>query len=190
MRRPHAHVADVRAAVSDSATAATCVVPTCDVEGATSRQLAARLSIPRLTRGMCPSHYHAWRTWGDPLMRLPRGQHRTRKTGADVHNWKGAAASITAMHHRCRSLWGPASGYPCVNCNEMAAHWAYDGTDPNQLYGPTTGGYWCYYSEWPEFYMPMCARCHNRRDKALARAELHEYRQWKHRTGLTLGEAL
>ena len=34
----------------------------------------------------------------------------------------------------------------------------------------------------------MCRKCHAARDRGLAWAELLEFRQWKHRTGLTLAE--
>lgn len=36
--------------------------------------------------------------------------------------------------------------------------------------------------------MPMCRRCHAARDRGIAWAELYEYREFKHRTGLTLPE--
>ena len=59
-------------------------------------------------------------------------------------------------HRRVKRLWGPASDYPCVKCGGAEAHWAYDGTDP-------TAHVWsqrCFYSQWPEFYMPLCPPCH------------------------------
>lgn len=98
---------------------------------------------------------------------------------------------ITA-HARCFRLWGPAKGYPCIECGKPAQQWAYDGTDPTELYERCGSGLQperrARYSRFPEFYMPMCARCHRRADGAQASAELTEYREWKHRTGLTLAD--
>lgn len=103
----------------------------------------------------------------------------------------GPTVSLVTAHRRPKQLWGPARQYPCVQCGDQAAHWAYDGTDPTQFYAPSAnrGGYtWMYSSSYPEFYMPMCAKCHARRDATLAKKELLEYRQWKQRTGLTLAD--
>lgn len=87
-------------------------------------------------------------------------------------------AQITAhsAHTRLHRLWGKASQYACVECGEPAREWAYDGTDPSQLYGLSDHGSWVLYSRFPEFYMPMCFPCHRRRDGAKARQELHAYR--------------
>jgi hypothetical protein len=88
-------------------------------------------------------------------------------------------------HSRVRHLWGPAAEHPCVTCGSQAAHWAYDGQDPEQRYGPNGNSKrtLVFYSPWPEFYMPLCVLCHNRRDKSAMKAELREYREWKVRTG-------
>jgi HNH endonuclease len=66
-------------------------------------------------------------------------------------------------HLRVVRLWGKARLYPCIECGRPAQDWAYDGTDP------TGEGVKRKYSIWPEFYMPMCHRCHLRRDKGSAR---------------------
>lgn len=106
--------------------------------------------------------------------------------GVEHGRWAGSVPSYTTAHQRVSTLWGKASLYPCItDCGRPAREWAYDGTDPEQLYGKRVGGM-SYYSAWPEFYMPMCLSCHKRRDKAEYRRELEEYREWKHRTGLTL----
>lgn len=66
-------------------------------------------------------------------------------------------------HNRVKRLWGSASQYPCAgNCGKLAAHWAYDGTDRDDLISYSHNN--CRYSPWPEFYMPLCARCHRRFD--------------------------
>jgi hypothetical protein len=61
-------------------------------------------------------------------------------------------------HTRVVRLWGKACLYPCINCGRRARDWAYDGTDP------TGQGIKRRYSIWPEFYMPMCHKCHMRLD--------------------------
>lgn len=65
--------------------------------------------------------------------------------------------------------------------------WAYDGTDPGQQVDKK-GDKALIYSSWPEFYMPMCRKCHIRRDRGAAAEELSEFREWKSRTGLTLAD--
>ena len=89
--------------------------------------------------------------------------------------------SYATAHHRVLWTWGPAKQYPCIECGNPAKDWAYDGTDPTQLYGPVKGdgSTWCLFSAYPEFYMPMCRPCHRRRDDGYAAQELHEYRLWK-----------
>lgn len=94
-----------------------------------------------------------------------------------------------ACHQRVRRLWGTPDNYPCINdCGKQAKDWAYDGTDPGEVYlKPSREGKTirpC--SLWPEFYMPMCRQCHKTRDGKLIREELTEYREWKARTGLKL----
>jgi hypothetical protein len=84
-------------------------------------------------------------------------------------------------------LWGSASQYPCVICGRSAEDWAYDGADPTERLQEASGSYQRY-SRFPEFYMPMCRKCHLGRDKGAAAEELREYREFKHRTGLTLPE--
>lgn len=99
---------------------------------------------------------------------------------------------LAGAHARVRKLWGSASQYLCIaSCGEFARHWAYDGTDATEFFGnPRPSDPECvkrtHYSRYPEFYMPMCVSCHATRDKGRAAEELREYREWKHRTGMTL----
>jgi hypothetical protein len=65
-------------------------------------------------------------------------------------------------HDNCRVLWGKANLYLCIECGGEARHWAYDGTDPTDRSHKLNGG--MRWSRWPEFYMPMCPRCHVRHD--------------------------
>ena len=67
-------------------------------------------------------------------------------------------------HERVKQLWGPAKTHSCIECGGVASDWAYDGTDPTQLYGYAGHGDGHWYSLYPEFYMPMCRRCHRYRD--------------------------
>jgi hypothetical protein len=126
------------------------------------------------SHGLCATHAHRRRRHGDPLARSRGGE---------------ATVTYEGAHSRLAALWGSASQYLCVTgCGSSARHWAYDGTDPSQGLS-TINGSALWYSSYPEFYMPMCARCHGQRDGALARAELREYREWKLRTGRSLVDA-
>jgi hypothetical protein len=132
-------------------------------------------SRPDFCRGYCEMHYQ----------RL--------LNGAPLHRGKAdpfRKITMHTMHQRLRQVWGPAKRYACIECGGRAAHWAYDGTDPTQHYGIANAGKSSYgwYSIYPEFYMPMYAKCHNRRDSAKAQQELREYRTFKYETGLTLEE--
>lgn len=121
-------------------------------------------------------HYSRLYRHGDASVVKPKGPRV---------DWSAPARNYKNAHDRLGKLWGKAALYPCVECGESARSWAYDGTDPTQEYGARSGRKH-YYSAWPEFYMPMCPRCHGRRDKAECARDLEEYRDWKHRTGLTL----
>lgn len=85
---------------------------------------------------------------------------------------------------------GAASGFFCVEqgCSSRAAHWAYNGDDPNELLGKSRKGGKSWYSANVDAYEPMCAKCHATKDKAAASAELTEYRELKHDSGLTGSE--
>ncbi|AYQ99828.1 HNH endonuclease [Mycobacterium phage Manda] len=138
-----------------------CAIPECD------KYLYAK--------GLCRMHNQRARA-GRPMHDISR---------LDTRNH----CSFQSAHLRVRVLWGSASRYSCVACGGPAREWAYDGTDPSQLYGDTNQGRrdtHSYYSRFPEFYMPMCVKCHRSRDNTLAKLELREYRQWKTETGLTL----
>jgi hypothetical protein len=113
--------------------------------------------------GLCRVHYH--RSLGGFSMTRPLNS---------LCDWT-KSVSYESAHKRIRKTWGPATLYECMKCVASAHHWAYDGTDPTQLLGDK--GQW--YSRYPEFYMPMCRRCHGAKDGAAMSAELLEYRKWK-----------
>lgn len=176
------------------------MTPGCTFEGGCDR--------PFVAKGYCGGHYRQARETGalKPLRRASRVQtcrfedcdepgiyvntqtcrkHYQRVTkgvlpptranqGAPMH-LRPPPTTAGGMHHRPKELWGSASGYPCVECGHRARDWAYDGTDPGCLFLDRQR---C--SQWPEFYMPMCKKCHTRRDGAMAAQELYEYRLWKH----------
>jgi hypothetical protein len=83
--------------------------------------------------------------------------------------------SYGGAHMRINQFWGRAREYPCVECGRNAWAWAYDDTDPDYLLENGLR-----YSIWPEFYMPLCREHHARRDGALLKAEIREYREWKY----------
>lgn len=130
----------------------------------------------------CPREYTAK---GYCSLHYARSSGYVNRELTDPDNY-GEVATYAASHVRIFALWGSAKNYSCVLCEQTACQWAYDGTDPDQQYGQGSGKSFMHYSIYPEFYMPMCSVCHLRRDKRLAAAELREYREWKHRTGLTL----
>ena len=98
--------------------------------------------------------------------------------------------TFVGAHQRVARLWGAASQYPCIECGRQAQDWAYDGTDPTEIYGFSREGELipgsssgCFYSRFPEFYMPMCKKCHKRRDMGVASRQLREYRILLHYYG-------
>lgn len=127
---------------------------------------------PATARWLCKKHHRRARTHGDPNMVL---QPWTPRSEWHLNTDIGYAAA----HSRIIGTFGAAAGNPCVQCGGPAREWAYDGTDPAEKYGPTRSGYHCFYSVYPEFYMPMCVKCHRSRDSSQAAEELYEYRTWR-----------
>lgn len=84
----------------------------------------------------------------------------------DVLTYMGA-------HDRVRRVKGHASEQACLDCGGAAAHWSYDGQDPDELTDPKTG--WKY-SVKPEHYEPRCVKCHGTYDiTTRARGERNGY---------------
>lgn len=103
----------------------------------------------------------------------------------DLHN----AVTPSGAHYRATAAFGPVKDVPCMECSGPSYDWAYDGTDPSQLYDSNgKGKNKVFYSRYPEFYMPMCRRCHLTRDRRLLAKELEEYRTLKSDSGLDYEE--
>lgn len=120
---------------------------TCSVDGCSNPRKYA-------SSGWCQTHYHRfWRTGTTSLLPKPL---------RDDLTYYGA-------HGRVKQLFGSATRQLCVVCGAPAEEWAYDGTDPKERSGLVMG-YPVSYSVWPEFYIPLCKRCHRVRD-AGARAQ-------------------
>jgi hypothetical protein len=84
-----------------------------------------------------------------------------------------------AAHLRCTKLWGSASDSQCVECGGRAAEWAYDHTDPTELHEDTETGFGVLsYSRFPEFYAPMCKKCHKKLDVRRMHIERSKYREF------------
>lgn len=118
--------------------------------------------------GMCA--FHAYRRKHGLSDGSPKYSHAIHK-----------ACSYNTAHDRCAALWGPARNHPCAGCGGAAEHWAYDGTDPVELCG-TQKGYSRVFSRYPEFYMPLCRKCHGPRDTTWRRElkdQFSEFLVWK-----------
>lgn len=132
--------------------------------------------------GYCEPHARQIREWGRTS---PLGQ--SGAANVPLH-LRPPPTTSSGCHSRVRLLWGVASLHPCMECGSSADEWAYDGSDPGELFIPSSSGRGrMKSSQWPEFYMPMCIPCHRGRDRGEAARELYEYRLWKHQNpGKTL----
>lgn len=101
--------------------------------------------------GWCQTHYHRyWRTGRLDIAPKP--------LSPDV--------SYRAAHARVARAFGLANIQQCISCGDQAREWAYDGTDPDELFELVRGEWPVSYSAWPEFYMPLCFPCHRAKDRA------------------------
>ncbi len=183
--------------------------PICTIDGCEKDEVS---------RGYCSGHYARWREGRDmepPIRIIDPGRgcaaegcdrehdswgyctaHVARFTGKiavplddPIRDGLQNYCDFAAAHVRVTTLWGKASQYPCIECGGPARDWAYDGTDPTELLGTgVAGGSLMRYSRFPEFYMPMCRKCHHGRDKGAAARELREYRILKYDTGLSIDQ--
>lgn len=112
-------------------------------------------------RGLCRMHLSRWRRHGDPHVTLRDwGQGKT-----------AAVVSYGGAHRRVSAAKGRAREHECVSCGRRAAHWAYMGTDPDELTEEMVvrgNPHRLTYSMDPEHYRPMCQGCHQALDRELA----------------------
>ena len=79
-------------------------------------------------------------------------------------------STYDTVHQRVRRFYGPASLYPCVDCEGKAQHWSYNHDDPDERLGRIDGKpYMLWFSLKMEHYRPRCAKCHKRFDMKRAR---------------------
>jgi hypothetical protein len=128
---------------------------------------------PYKSSGYCERHYKRWQTGRD-----------VNAPDRSIHD----ECSYQTAHRRIWRAWGSASEHLCVDCGFEAKEWAYDGSDSAQLYGIQPNGSYCFYSRYPEFYMPLCSDCHSLRDRGSAARELRQYRKLRHEFDLTYDE--
>ena len=65
----------------------------------------------------------------------------------------------TALHHRIKAAFGPASSHQCARCTRQAQEWAYDHSDPEPLIENGKP-----YSLDITKYVPLCRPCHRAQD--------------------------
>lgn len=77
-------------------------------------------------------------------------------------------SSYRTAHRRVYAAKGRAADYLCVDCGATAHDWAYDGADPEELYGANGSGRPVLaYSMDPDHYAPKCRPCHLQADRAV-----------------------
>lgn len=72
-----------------------------------------------------------------------------------------------AAHIRLRITQGPAQQHTCVDCEQQACDWSYDGADPDELIQENGHAAGLRYSLDPEHYAPRCRPCHKAFDLAV-----------------------
>ena len=147
----------------------------CSVEGCTN---------PVLSRGWCKPHYGiAYRHGGNPLAAQIKGprspckaegcsktsstdychDHATRLRKYGDPNWRKPEPerpSYFGVHQRIHSKWGAAKDQECVDCLGDAEEWALIG-EPKWWDRPGIKPY----TDDLDAYIPLCRRCHRRRDR-------------------------
>lgn len=118
---------------------------------------------PSRTRGMCPKHYLRWRVHGDSSVVL--GNPHTKTCPSTI--------SYSLAHEHVGKAKGRAADYTCEHCPAQAQDWAYNHQDPDERYSirdPNKHHYGHVYSVNPDFYIPLCRKCHKALDGSFARS--------------------
>lgn len=110
-------------------------------------------------QGLCNLHWQRKRKWGDPTRTCQNQSGRTNPA------WVGDAVTYSGAHMRVRAVRGPASRFACTDCGDVARHWSYDHSDPNEL-GQLVDGRVLPYSTDVQRYQPRCVQCHKSFDLA------------------------
>ena len=96
-----------------------------------------------LARGYCRPHYLRWQRHGTPQPEVPIA---SRERGTVTNR---------SSHQRVKAERGPATAQQCAQCDQPAAVWCYDGTDPTA----PTDRRGRRYSADPARYRPRCRSC-------------------------------
>jgi hypothetical protein len=104
--------------------------------------------------GLCKAHDHRRRRYGSPTAPSRMGP------GPLNPNWHGEDIGYVGAHKRVHRKRGRAAEHTCVDCDQPAAHWSYDGLDPNAQRGPSREGFESWYSTNTDHYVPRCVSCH------------------------------
>ena len=107
----------------------------------------------------------------------------SRTYGADPHDLR-LVQIIPGAHHRCRALWVCVQQYPCIECgrSRRGVGIRRHKKDPSELYDTRHDWQLRVLSrtrKFPEFYMPMCKRCHKKLDMERLQMELQQFRGWR-----------
>lgn len=96
---------------------------------------------PHVASGLCSTHHKRRSRTGDP-------------GDAAI---AGPAHTYVGMHLKVARKRGRAADHVCEDCGSGATDWAYDHSDPDQLYRPEYGSP---YSLDVDRYRPLCRDCH------------------------------
>lgn len=123
---------------------------TCAVEGCGKPRKCAR---GRTNSRFCSMHHARRERHGDVTVTHRLGE----KDWTTDPSYRNAHKHITKKR-------GRAADYSCVTCGQPAAEWAYNHRDPDERTEPIRG---LAYSNNPDYYDPMCRKCHAAFDGAV-----------------------
>lgn len=104
--------------------------------------------------GYCRSHYYHFTKYGDPTVVGP---------GKSSGRPRMEAPTYDGMHKRIFYDRGRASAFRCVDCENRAEEWSYNGGCPNE-HAEEVRGLIMTYSVDQSRYSPRCIKCHRHKD--------------------------